>query len=80
METVVDISYLADNVVLHRYYELRGDVRQALSVVKKRSGSHERSIRELRLTSQGPQVGEPLKDFQGVLTGVPTIFEHHRDH
>jgi len=80
METVVDISYLADNVLLHRYFELSGDVRQALSVVKKRSGPHERTIRELRLTSRGPEVGEPLKGFQGVLTGVPTILENIRDH
>lgn len=73
MDTVVDVSYLADNVILHRYFESRGDVRQALSVVKKRTGAHERSIRELRITNEGLKVGAPLRDFQGVLTGVPMI-------
>jgi circadian clock protein KaiC len=73
MDTVVDISYLADNVLLHRYFESTGSVRQALSVVKRRSGPHERSIRELTLTSSGPRVGEPLTSFQGVLSGIPKI-------
>ena len=58
-------------VVLLRYFETMGEIRQAISVMKKRSGVHERTIRELRLDSQGIRVGEPLKDFHGVLTGVP---------
>jgi circadian clock protein KaiC len=70
MESEVDTTYLADTVILLRYFEARGEVRQALSVVKKRTGRHERTIRELRLDG-GIRVGEPLRDFQGVLTGVP---------
>ncbi len=66
-----DISYMADTVILLRYFEVRGSVRQAISVVKKRSGSHERTIREARIGKGGMQLGEPLRDFQGVLTGVP---------
>ena len=71
MQVPVDLSYLADTVLMLRYFEAGGEVRQALSVVKKRTGNHERSIREFRITSQGIKVGEPLKKFQGVLTGVP---------
>jgi len=71
MTTPVDLSYLADTVLLLRFFESAGDVRQALSVVKKRTGDHERSIREFRITSHGIQVGKPLREFQGVLTGVP---------
>jgi circadian clock protein KaiC len=72
MQSQVDASYLADAVILMRYFESRGEVRQAISVLKKRGGPHERSIRELRLTSKGLHVGEPLREFRGVLTGVPT--------
>jgi circadian clock protein KaiC len=68
----IDMSYLADTVVLMRYFESAGAVRQALSVMKKRSGAHERTIREMQLDSQGIRVGSPLVDFQGVLTGSPT--------
>lgn len=71
MQGPVDASYLADTVILMRYYELRGEVRQAVSVMKKRGGAHERSIRDFRLTSEGIVVGPPLRDFRGVLTGVP---------
>jgi circadian clock protein KaiC len=71
MGSPVDISYLADNVLLFRYFELQGAVRQAISVVKRRSGPHERSIRELRLSSEKIEVGAPLQEFEGVLTGVP---------
>ncbi len=74
MITPVDASYLADAVILMRYFETRGEVRQAISVVKKRGGAHERTIREFRLDSGGISVGPPLRDFRGVLTGVP-IFE-----
>ena len=66
-----DVSYLADTVVLLRYFEVAGSVRQAISVVKKRSGNHERMIRECRVQKGGLFVGEPLREFQGVLTGVP---------
>jgi circadian clock protein KaiC len=72
MQTSVDASYLADGVILLRYFEARGEVRQAISVVKRRGGAHERTIRELRLESgKGIRVGEPLREFRGVLTGVP---------
>jgi circadian clock protein KaiC len=72
VDDVIDVSYLADSVVLMRYFEVSGMVRQAISVVKKRSGDHERTIRECRVTRGGLQVGEPLRQFQGVLTGVPS--------
>lgn len=71
MGSPVDVSYLADNVLLFRYFETQGAVRQAISVVKRRSGSHERSIRELRLSPNSIDIGPPLSEFQGVLTGVP---------
>jgi circadian clock protein KaiC len=74
MVTPVDASYLADAVILMRYYELRGEVRQAISVVKKRGGAHEHTIRDFRLDSRGIQVGPTLREFRGVLTGVP-IYE-----
>jgi circadian clock protein KaiC len=68
----LDVSYLADTVLLLRHFEARGSVRQAVSVVKKRTGKHERTIRELRLEQGGVRLGPPLSGFQGVLTGVPT--------
>jgi circadian clock protein KaiC len=71
VEDAAEVSYLADTVILLRYFEYQGKVRQALSVVKKRSGSHERTIRECRIEQGGMRVGAPLVDFQGVLTGVP---------
>ncbi len=72
MNSPIDTTYLADTVVLFRYFETMGAVRQAISVVKKRSGKHERTIRELRLDHGGISVGAPLRDFHGVLTGTPT--------
>jgi circadian clock protein KaiC len=75
MTTPVDASYLADAVVLLRYFEYRGEVRQAISVMKKRGGRHERTLREFKLDG-GITVGEPLREFRGVLTGVP---ERDRD-
>ncbi len=74
MATKLDVSYLADTVILLRYYETRGSVRQAISVLKKRTGAHERTIRELRLTSDGVWIGEPLHNFRGVLTGIAEEF------
>jgi len=71
MPVPVDLSYLADAIVLLRFFEAAGDVRKAISVVKKRTGTHESSIRELKLGPDRIQVGEPLKQFQGILTGVP---------
>ena len=71
MQSPVDVSYLADSVLLFRYFEADGAVRQALSVVKKRSGPHERTIRELSFGPGGVQVGKALEDFEGVLTGTP---------
>jgi circadian clock protein KaiC len=72
VDEAADVSYLADTVVLLRYFEVRGAVRQAISVVKKRSGNHERTIRECRVGKGGLRVGPPLHEFQGVLTGVPS--------
>jgi circadian clock protein KaiC len=71
MSSPVDATYLADCVVLLRYFEDSGRVRKAVSVVKKRTGKHEDTIRELIINSQGVCVGEPLTGFRGVLTGVP---------
>lgn len=71
MNTPVDASYLADAVVLLRYFEARGEVRQAISVMKNRGSEHERTIREFRMANGRLEVGEPLRDFRGVLTGVP---------
>lgn len=73
MRTPVDTTYLADNVILFRYFEARGRIRRAISVFKKRSGSHEHTIREMKLSASGLDIGEPLEAFQGVLTGVPTF-------
>ena len=71
MNTPVDASYLADAVVLLRYFEMQGEVRQAISVMKKRGGKHERTIREFRLDQGRVTVGETLRNFRGILTGVP---------
>ena len=71
MNTPVDASYLADAVILLRYFEHRGEVRQAISVMKKRGSKHERTLREFRLDGGRLSVGAPLREFRGVLTGVP---------
>lgn len=71
MTVTVDATYLADAVVLMRFFEARGEIRQALSVVKKRGGSHERTIREFGLENGAIRVGEALRAFRGVLTGAP---------
>jgi circadian clock protein KaiC len=67
----VDVSYLADTVLLFRYFEAAGQIKQAISVFKKRTGEHERSLRELKITNGGLVVGEVLTEFRGVMTGVP---------
>jgi circadian clock protein KaiC len=73
MTSAVDASYLADNVIMLRYFEALGEVRQAISVFKKRGSAHERTIRRFYLSSDGIRVGPVLKDFHGILTGVPTF-------
>jgi circadian clock protein KaiC len=75
MKSPVDVTYLADTVVLLRYFEARGRVRRAISVVKKRTGVHEDTIREYRIDRHGFSLGEPLTAFQGVLRGVPTLVD-----
>ncbi len=79
MQSAVDLTYLADTVVLMRYYEARGEVRQALSVIKKRNSDHERTIREVSVGKNGIAVGEPLRDLQGVLSGVPSFVNNGHD-
>lgn len=70
-QSPVDITYLADTVILLRYFEALGQVRRAISAIKKRTGTHESTIREYRISAQGLRIGEPLEAFQGVLRGVP---------
>ena len=67
------VSYLADSILLLRFFEHRGEIRRAISVVKKRTGTHEKTIRELTFSDDGIVIGEPLKGMQGVLTGVPVL-------
>ncbi|HZZ18617.1 MAG TPA: ATPase domain-containing protein [Opitutaceae bacterium] len=71
MQTPVDTSYLADTVVLFRYFETEGQVKKAISVLKKRSGRHEEFIRELQFSSKGITVSPPLREYRGVLSGIP---------
>ncbi len=71
MHSPIDISFLADTVILLRFFEACGSVRQAISVVKKRRGAHERTLREMKFGPNGMQIGEVLETFEGVLTGVP---------
>lgn len=71
MQTPVDTSYLADSVVLLRYFEYAGKVKKAISVVKKRSGAHEETIREIRFDEKGIHLSEPLSKFRGILSGMP---------
>jgi circadian clock protein KaiC len=71
MQSPVDLTYLSDNVLLLRYFEAAGRLRRAISVLKKRTGGHEPSIREYRIDKSGIRVGDPLTQFSGILTGVP---------
>jgi circadian clock protein KaiC len=71
MNTPIDVSFLSDAVILLRFFEAAGRVRQAISVVKKRHGFHERTLREMKLGPQGMEIGDVLEEFEGVLTGVP---------
>jgi circadian clock protein KaiC len=75
MKAPVDVTYLADTVILLRYFEAYGRVRRAISVIKKRTSAHEDTIREYRIGSQGITLGEPLMNFQGVLRGVPELVD-----
>jgi circadian clock protein KaiC len=73
MASPVDVSYVADTVILLRYFELAGEIRKAVSVVKKRSSAHEKTIRPFAISSEGLMVGPPLTEFQGVLSGTPLL-------
>ncbi len=73
MKAPVDVTYLADTVLLLRYFEAAGEVRRAISVIKKRAGQHEKTIREYSISESGLNVGPPLTEFQGVLRGVPNF-------
>jgi circadian clock protein KaiC len=75
MQSQVDVSYLADAIILLRYFEMAGEVRQAISVLKNRASEHEHTIRELSFKGGTITVGQPLKEFKGVLTGVPTLLD-----
>ena len=72
MQAPIDVTYLADTVILIRYFEAMGKVRRAISIIKKRSGMHETTIREFRISNRGLSMGEPLESFHGVLRGVPS--------
>jgi circadian clock protein KaiC len=73
MKTPVDLTYLADTVIQLRYFEAMGRVKRAVSVIKKRTGSHEDTIREFRIGRHGVTLGAPLTQFQGVLRGIPIL-------
>ena len=79
MRSPVDVTYLADTVILLRYFEAMGRVRRAISVIKKRTGAHEDTIREYRIDRRGITLGEPLTGFHGVLSGVPSLVGGHGD-
>jgi len=79
MKAPVDVTYLADTVILLRYFEARGRVRRAMSVIKKRTSAHEDTIREYRIDARGITLGEPLIGFQGVLRGVPELIDQGTD-
>jgi len=73
MLSPIDVSYLADTVIVFRYFEAAGEIRKAISVMKKRSGPHESVIRQYTMSGHGIEFGEPLWDFRGVMTGVPVF-------
>lgn len=77
MNSAVDVSYLADTVILLRYFETGAQIHQAISVLKKRIGQHERTLRELKFSSCGIAVSEPLTNFKGILTGTPEFLDNH---
>lgn len=73
MHSTVDVSYLADSVILMRYFEARGRIRKAISIMKKRGGVHDTAIRDFSMSAKGLAIGPPLEDYRGVLTGTPTF-------
>jgi len=79
MKAPVDVTYLADTVLLLRYFEAFGRVRRAISVIKKRTGAHEDTIREFQISRDGFKLGEPLMGFQGVLRGVPELVHQNNE-
>ena len=78
MQSPIDVTYLADTVITFRFFEADGAVHKAISVIKKRTGDHERTIRELTVKPSGITVGPPLREFRGVLTGTPILPEPKR--
>jgi circadian clock protein KaiC len=72
MKQTINVTYRADSTIMLRYFEALGRVRRAMSAVKKRTGSHEDTIREFRITTRGMEIGPALHEFQGVLRGIPT--------
>jgi len=78
MTTDLDVSYMADNVLILRYFEARGAVHKAISVFKKRGSAHETTLRAFNITERGLEVGAVLDNFQGILTGVPTLLDSIR--
>jgi circadian clock protein KaiC len=79
MESPVDVTYLADTVLMLRYFEARGRVRRAMSVVKKRTSAHENTIREFTIGGDGLTIGSPLEEFQGILRGLPEYLRGKAD-
>jgi circadian clock protein KaiC len=79
MSSPVDLTYLADTIVMLRFFEAQGAVKQAISTIKKRSGQHERTLREYTLSSEGISVGDPLRQFHGVLSGIPQLLQKPGD-
>ena len=73
LQSPVELTYVSDTVILLRFFETEGCIRRAVSVLKKRTGRHEALIREYRIDSKGIRIGQPLTEFHGVLTGVPTF-------
>jgi circadian clock protein KaiC len=73
MQSPIDLTYLSDTVMLLRFFEAAGEIRRALSVLKKRTGAHESTIREFKIDDGGVQVGPKLEGFRGVLTGTPVL-------
>jgi circadian clock protein KaiC len=71
MHAPLDVTYLADTIIFFRFFEASGQVRKAISVLKKRVGRHEDTIREFQISAEGIRVGSPLSEFRGILTGVP---------
>jgi circadian clock protein KaiC len=79
MTSPIDVTYLADTVLMFRFFEADGAVHKALSVIKKRTGQHEHTIRELFIDKAGIKVGPPLDAFRGVLTGVPMLADKKQE-